>query len=107
MRATQGQALERPLGTHLHLSPWEMLLLNPVHLYRFPVEDQTTIDTSVTTVPRASKPLKLQIPVYITGMSYGSALSKDAKVALAQAATEMGTAINTGEAGLLYCQLVV
>lgn len=101
MRSTQGQQLERPLGTHLHLSPWEMLLLNPVHLYRFPVEDQVTIDTSAVIGPLAAKPLQLQIPVYITGMSYGSALSKEAKVALANAATAMGTATNTGEAGLL------
>lgn len=101
MRATQGQVLERPLGTHLHLSPWELLLLNPVHLHRFPVEDNVTIDTTVTIGPGASKPLNLQIPIFITGMSYGSALSKEAKVALARAASEMGTATNTGEAGLL------
>ncbi|MHB1420086.1 MAG: FMN-binding glutamate synthase family protein [Bacillota bacterium] len=102
MRSTQGKVLERPLGTHLHLSPWESLLLNPVHLHRFPVDDQETIDTGVTIGPRASKPLKLHIPIYITGMSYGSALSKEAKVALAQAATEMRTATNTGESALLY-----
>ncbi|MCR4426951.1 MAG: FMN-binding glutamate synthase family protein [Firmicutes bacterium] len=104
MRATQGTALERPLGTHLHLSPWELLLLNPVHLYRLPVEDYLTIDTSVTIGPESENPLKLQIPVFIAGMSYGSALSRDAKVALARAATEMGTATNTGEAGLLTAE---
>jgi glutamate synthase domain-containing protein 2 len=101
MRATQGQALERPLGTHLRLSPWELLALNPVHLCRFPVEDGKKIDTGVTIGPLAEKPLELKIPVYITGMSYGSALSKAAKVALAKAASKMGTATNTGEAGLL------
>lgn len=101
MRATQGEALERPLGTHLHLSPWEALLLNPVHLHRFPVKDQVNINTATVIGPRAEKPLKLDIPVFITGMSYGSALSKQAKVALAKAATQMGTATNTGESGLL------
>jgi len=101
MRSVQGQAVERPLGTHLHLSPWEALLLNPVHLYRLPVDDQVQIDMSTTIGPQAEKPLTLDIPVYITGMSYGSALSKKAKVALAKAATQMGTATNTGESGLL------
>ncbi len=101
MRATQGQAIERPLGTHLHLSPWEMLLLNPVHLFKFPVDDLVKIDTGVTIGPMSPRPLELQIPVYITGMSYGSSLSKNAKVALAMAASAMGTATNTGESGLL------
>ncbi len=101
MRAVQGVGLERPLGTNVRLSPWELLLLNPVHLYRLPVDDQTPIDTAVTIGPQAAKPLPLDIPVYLTGMSYGSALSKEAKVALAKAASIMGTATNTGEAGLL------
>ncbi len=34
-------------------------------------------------------------------MSYGSALSAAAKIALARAASALGTATNTGEAGLL------
>lgn len=37
-------------------------------------------------------------PVFIAGMSCSGALSKAAKIALAQAASAMGTAINTGEA---------
>lgn len=102
MRAVQGTVPERPLGTNLRFSPWEELLLNPVHLWRLPVEDKVPIDTSVTIGPQAAKPLHLRIPVCITGMSYGTALSKEAKVALAKAASIMGTATNTGEAGLLH-----
>lgn len=101
MRAVQGTLPERPLGTNLHLSRWEELLFNPVHLHRLPVDDQEKLDTSVVVGPLAARPLHLKIPVFITGMSYGSALSKKAKVALAKAASVMGTATNTGEAGLL------
>ncbi|NLC51369.1 MAG: FMN-binding glutamate synthase family protein [Firmicutes bacterium] len=101
MRAIQGETVERPLGTNRPLSPWNMLLLNPVHLHRMPVEDSTNIDFKVTIGPAAAKPLTLKIPIYITGMSYGSALSKNVKIALARAASRMGTATNTGEAGLL------
>lgn len=101
MRAVQGAVPERPLGTNLHFSPWEELLFNPVYLHRLPVDDQQTLDLSVTIGPQAARPLQLKIPVFITGMSYGSALSKQAKVALAKAASIMGTATNTGEAGLL------
>ena len=101
MRAAQGENLERPLGSPIRLSPWEKLLLNPVHLFRLPIDDKETIDTSVVIGSRSDKPLKLQIPICIAGMSYGSALSKQAKIALAKAATRMGTATNTGESGLL------
>jgi len=101
MRATQGKPPERPWGSHLHLSPWEKILFNPVHLYRFPTLDDTKISTSVTIGKRAKKPLKISIPLIIAGMSFGGALSKKAKIALAKGATMTGTATNTGEAGIM------
>lgn len=101
MRATQGTPISRPLGSHLHFSPWDKLLFNPVHLFRFPTPEDDTINTSVTIGKNARKPLKISIPVMIAAMSFGGALSKSAKVALAKAATMLGTATNTGEAGLL------
>lgn len=101
LRATDGEVLDRPLGSPVVLSPWEKLLLNPVHLHRFPVDDQEEIDTSTTIGPQAERPLKLAIPVMIAGMSWGSALSLNIKVALAKAASMTGTATNTGEAPLL------
>src|SRR5690606_12835665 len=81
--------------------PWEQLLLNPVHLVRMPTDDSVKVDMSVTIGRRAKKPLKIQIPIMIAAMSYGGALSKRAKIALAKAASAVGTATNTGEAGLL------
>ncbi|HEX3007564.1 MAG TPA: FMN-binding glutamate synthase family protein, partial [Bacteroidales bacterium] len=70
-------------------------------LHRMPVEDNATMDLKVTIGPKAEKPLVLDIPIYITGMSYGGALSKSVKIALAKAANQLGTATNTGEAGFL------
>ena len=101
MRATQGKPPERPWGSHLHLSPWEKLLFNPVHLYRFPTQEDVKISTSVTIGKGANKPLKISIPLMIAGMSFGGALSKNAKIALAKGASMAGTATNTGEAGLM------
>lgn len=101
MRASSGKPIARPLGSHIHFSPWEKLLFNPVHLFRLPVSDKQTINTKVTIGPKAQKPLELSIPIMIAGMSFGGALSKSAKIALAKAATWAGTATNTGEAGLL------
>lgn len=101
MRAVQGTPVPRPLGSHIHFSPWEKLLFNPVHLFRFPTPENVGIQTSVTIGPRARKPLTVSIPIMIAAMSFGGALSKNAKIALAKAATMAGTATNSGEAGLL------
>lgn len=101
MRAARGTPIPRPLGSHIHFSPWEKLLFNPVHLYRFPTPENVGINTSVVIGPRARKPLYISIPLMIAGMSFGGALSKNAKIALARAASMAGTATNTGEAGLL------
>lgn len=101
MRANQGTPVSRPLGSPLHLSPWEKILFNPVHLFRFPTQENVGIRTSITIGHRAKKPMTLSIPIMIAAMSFGGALSKSAKIALAKAATAVGTATNTGEAGLL------
>jgi len=101
MRAAQGTPVPRPLGSHLHFSPWEKILFNPVHLFRFPTPENVGIKTSVTIGHRARKPLTISMPIMIAAMSFGGALSKSTKIALAKAAAAAGTATNTGEAGLL------
>jgi hypothetical protein len=88
MRAESGKPIERPLGSPIVLSDWHKLLFNPVHLFRLPTADGVQIQTSTTIGPRARKPLQLEIPILITGMSYGGALSLKAKTALAIPATE-------------------
>lgn len=101
MRANQGRPPARPLGSHIHGSPWEKLFFNPVHMDPFPTPENVGISTSVTIGKRARKPLKLSIPIMIAAMSYGGALSKKTKIALAKAASKIGTATNTGETGVL------
>lgn len=101
MRAKNGNPPERPLGSHMRFSPWDKLLFNPVHLYRFPTPDNVAITSTVTIGRRAKKPLTISTPIMIAGMSFGGALSKKTKIALAKAASKIGTATNTGEAGLM------
>jgi glutamate synthase domain-containing protein 2 len=48
----------------------------------------------------AKKPITLDIPVMITGMSFG-ALSLNAKIALGRGATAAGTSTTTGDGGML------
>ncbi|RAP75099.1 FMN-binding glutamate synthase family protein [Paenibacillus montanisoli] len=101
MRAKQGTSISRPLGSHIHMSPWEKMMFNPVHLFRMPTPEDVGIHTSVTIGQRAKKPMTISIPIMIAAMSFGGALSKSTKIALAKAATAVGTATNSGEAGLL------
>lgn len=100
MRAEKGMELVRPLGSPIVLSPWDKLLLNPKQLFELPSPDYTKIDTKTVIGPTAKKPLKLQIPIMITGMSYGGSLSLPMKVALAKGASIAGTSTNTGESAV-------
>lgn len=100
MRAEKGIELMRPLGSPVVLSPWDKILLNPKQLFELPSPDYTQIDTKTVIGPNAKKPLKLNIPIMITGMSYGGSLSLPMKVALAKGASIAGTSTNTGESAV-------
>ncbi len=52
--------------------------------------------------PAAKRPLELEIPIMVTGMAFGLALSEKVKIALAKkGATMVGTATNAGEGAVL------
>ncbi|MCB1256437.1 MAG: nitrite reductase (NAD(P)H) small subunit [Microthrixaceae bacterium] len=76
------------------------LVFVPAQLARLPLFDDEAVDTSVRLGTRAARPLELDIPIVVSHMSYG-ALSPEAKVALATGAREVGTAICSGEGGML------
>lgn len=101
MRAEQGIPPGRPLGSHMRFSPWDKLLFNPVHLHRFPTPENVGISSTVTIGKHAKKPLTISTPIMIAAMSFGGALSKSTKIALAKGASKIGTATNTGESGLM------
>jgi glutamate synthase domain-containing protein 2 len=67
----------------------------PLEGYRERCSTRTVLGTRF-----AARPIELDIPVMITGMSYG-ALSYNAKVALAQGASRAGTSTTTGDGGML------
>ncbi|MBP2651337.1 MAG: ferredoxin-dependent glutamate synthase [Firmicutes bacterium] len=100
MRAESGKELTRPLGSPIVLSPWDKLLLNPRQLFHLPAADYTQVSTKTVIGAAAKKPLELDIPIMITGMSYGGSLSLPLKIALAKAATLAGTSTNTGESAV-------
>ena len=100
MRAEAGKELTRPLGSPIVLSPWDKILLNPRQLFELPPPDYKNVDMKTVIGPRAKKPLELDIPIMITGMSYGGSLSLPIKVALAKGSALAGTSTNTGESAV-------
>lgn len=82
------------------LPQWDDLQVLTAQLRRFPKLDDEPVDTAVTIGPAAARPLRLAIPVFVSDMSFG-ALSAQAKIALSRGAEAAGTAICSGEGGML------
>ena len=82
------------------LPRWDDLQFVTAQLARVPQLDETPVGTELVIGPRAKKPLRLEIPLFVSDMSFG-ALSFEAKVALAQGAELAGTGICSGEGGML------
>jgi len=82
------------------LPKWEDIQFLPAQLASRPLLDEEAVNTSIIIGPRAKKPLQLDMPVFVSDMSFGS-LSKEAKIALAMGAELSGTGICSGEGGML------
>ena len=82
------------------LPSWSDIQFLPAQLSKRPLLDQDKVSTSVTIGPNARQPLHLDIPIFVSDMSFG-ALSKEAKIALAKGADLVGTGICSGEGGML------
>src|SRR5262245_37076780 len=80
---------------------WDDLTFLPGTLTRFVIEGyREKCDTRTVIGPRAKRPMVLDLPIYVTGMSFG-ALSFEAKIALARGATMAGSATCSGEGGMI------
>lgn len=82
------------------LPSWDDIQILTAQLHRPPLLDEDEVSTEVIIGPGAAKPLRLEIPLLISDMSFG-ALSAEAKTALARGAEAAGTGICSGEGGVL------
>src|SRR5262249_22557505 len=104
VKAELGRYRIRGFGT-LRPRTWatfDDLTFVPCGLTRIPLEGyrESCSTKTVLGTRHAEKPIELEIPVMVTGMSYG-ALSYNAKVALARGARQAGTSTTTGDGGML------
>ena len=88
-------------GSKRRLPHFDDLLFLGASISRYPLEGyRETCNTKVTLGTRyAKKPLELDIPVTVAGMSFG-ALSGPAKEALGRGASAAGTSTTTGDGGM-------
>lgn len=93
--ASEAMGVDRGL-----LPKWEDIQFLPAQLARKPLLDDAEVESKVIIGPKAKRPLVLDIPMFVSDMSFG-ALSKEAKVSLAKGAEMAGTGICSGEGGML------
>ena len=88
-------------GAKRRLPHFDDLVFLGASVSRYPLEGyRESCGTDVTLGARhAQKPLKIDIPITIAGMSFGS-LSANAKEALGRGASEVGTSTTTGDGGM-------
>ncbi len=82
------------------LPKWDDLQFVVGQLHKLPLLDEVPVGTGLVIGPNAAKPLSLDIPLFVSDMSFG-ALSEEAKVALSKGADLAGTGICSGEGGML------
>lgn len=109
IRELAGHGLDR-IGSHgpsgamgvprTKLPSWDDLQVVTAQLATAPLLDDEPVGTGLTIGPSANRPLHLDIPIFVSDMSFG-ALSQEAKTALARGAEQAGTAIASGEGGVL------
>jgi glutamate synthase domain-containing protein 2/nitrite reductase/ring-hydroxylating ferredoxin subunit len=79
---------------------WNDIQYLPAQFAATPLLENEEVSTGVVIGPRAKKSLHLDIPLFVSDMSFG-ALSREAKIALAKGAQNAGTGICSGEGGML------
>jgi glutamate synthase domain-containing protein 2 len=101
IKAELGRYRMRGFSLFKKIPTWDDLTFLPGTLTRFVIEGYREKCLTKTVIgPRAKRPLVLDTPIYVTGMSFG-ALSFEAKIALARGATMAGTATCSGEGGMI------
>lgn len=91
----------RGLGAKRRVPHFDDLLLLGASVSRYPLEGYREKCTTKTVLGSrfAKKPIVLETPITIAGMSFG-ALSANVKESLGRAATEIGTSTTTGDGGM-------
>ncbi|MCL6445218.1 MAG: FMN-binding glutamate synthase family protein, partial [Alicyclobacillus sp.] len=97
LRAHSGQPLEKPIGTTRKFPHFDGLMFSPAQLHRRPLEHTAAVQMETVIGRKAQRPLVVSMPVLVSAMGYGVALSKPFVRAIAKGTALAGTACNAGQ----------
>jgi glutamate synthase domain-containing protein 2/rubredoxin len=98
--AVTGRSVLEPMRTTKRVIGWDEILICGAQLATLPLNATEEVNTRTVIGPRAAHPLVIDTPVYVSHMSFG-ALSREVKIALARGSAAAGTAMCSGEGGIL------
>jgi methylamine---glutamate N-methyltransferase subunit C len=98
--AKTGESPSSPMRTGKRFPDWETVLFRGAQLARLPLNEDEAVSTETIIGRTAEQPLTIRAPFYVSHMSFG-ALSREAKIALAKGSALVGSAICSGEGGML------
>ena len=82
------------------LPQWKDIQILAAQMATKPLMEDIAVGSELIIGPNAKKSLKLDIPLFVSDMSFG-ALSEEAKISLSKGAELAGTGICSGEGGML------
>lgn len=98
--AVSGKPIIQAMGTQMKMPNWDDILILGAQLNPPPLDEFAPVAVSTVIGKNAKRPMFLQNPIYISHMSFG-ALSKETKIALAKGSAMAGSAMCSGEGGIL------
>ena len=98
--ASSGKSIIAAMGTQMPMPSWDEILILGAQLNPPPLDEHEAVNTETIIGKNAKKPMVLQNPIYISHMSFG-ALSKETKTALSKGSALAGSAMCSGEGGIL------
>lgn len=98
--AVTGTSAIEAMGTRMNMPCWDDVLILGAQLNPMPLDEHAEVSLKTVIGKQAKQPMVLDMPVYISHMSFG-ALSMEAKIAMANGSAAAGTAMCSGEGGIL------
>lgn len=98
--AVTGKSAIEAMGTRMKMPNWDDVLILGAQLNPMPLDEHAEVSLQTVIGKHAKQPMTLSMPVYISHMSFG-ALSRETKIALAKGSASVGTAMCSGEGGVL------
>ena len=98
--AVTGKSAIEAMGTQMKMPDWDDVLVLGAQLNPMPLDEHAEVSLKTVIGKHAQKPMVLDMPVYISHMSFG-ALSRETKIAMAKGSAAVSTAMCSGEGGIL------